>query len=116
MTAMPFINSIGRSQHTLCGDDPKEKRLRIDALRDEVTQGERLKILTESEGWKAIQKRHDTKIKELQNTLEHAWPKEIKMIQSQIRVLREVSGIEKELAAAEAAGKELMALVEGEDE
>ncbi len=106
---MPFINAIGRSYQAIFAsqDEAKLKAEREAELRAVILCGEKMRVLAQSDGWKALAQRHDVRIGELQSQLERAEPGELKLIQAQIAVLRSVSSIDAELRAGEAAADEL---------
>lgn len=109
---MPIYNALGRSFHKITGGEDRDRarEKHIDALRKTVIVGVALKALQESEGFKCIADRCASKIAALQVQLESADAEELKQIQGQIRVLRDVSTIDKELTAADEARQELTEL------
>ncbi len=118
MRTMPFISAIGRSFQALFAekDEARERQVRVDALKETIGIGDRLRAMAETEGWILLKARHEVKIKDLQAKLERAEPGDLKLIQAQIAVLREVSSIEDEMDRADAARIELTGLVEDESQ
>ncbi len=86
----------------------------VETLRKQVREFEVLTNLWQSVGAKAVIERGQHKLDALRGRLESAGAEEIKALQGQIKVLKEVIVIEAEQNAADAAKRRLQELMEQE--